>query len=57
MAEFKPSYLVEGLPGHPLHPPLTNATIGTFTFATLAAVLSKLGIADHAFARAWCSRS
>jgi len=53
MAEFKPSYLVEGLPGHPLHPPLTDATIGTYTFATLAAVLSKLGVADHAFAQAW----
>jgi uncharacterized membrane protein len=53
VAELKPSYLIEGLPGHPLHPPLTDATIGTYTFATLAAVLSKLGIADHAFAQAW----
>ena len=53
MAEFKPSYLVEGLPGHPLHPPLTDVTIGTYTFATLAALLSKLGIADHALAQAW----
>jgi uncharacterized membrane protein len=53
MAEFKPSYLVKGLPGHPLHPPLTDATIGAYTFATVAAVLSKLGIADHAFAQAW----
>jgi uncharacterized membrane protein len=53
MAEFKSSYLIEGLPGHPLHPPLTDATIGTYTFATLAAVLSKIGVADHAFAQAW----
>jgi uncharacterized membrane protein len=53
VAEFKPGYLLEGLPGHPLHPPLTDATIGTYTFATLAAVLSKLGVADHAFAQAW----
>src|SRR5436305_11510288 len=53
VAEFKPSYLIEGLPGHPLHPPLTDATIGTYTFATIAAVLSKLGVADHAFAQAW----
>ena len=25
---MKLSYLVKGLPGHPLHPPLTDATIG-----------------------------
>jgi uncharacterized membrane protein len=49
----KPKYLVQGLPGHPLHPPLTDATIGAYTFATVAAVLSELGIADHAFATAW----
>jgi uncharacterized membrane protein len=53
MADFKPSYLIKGLPGHPLHPPLTDATIGIYTFATIAAVLSKLGIADHTFAQAW----
>jgi uncharacterized membrane protein len=53
MAEFEPKYLVKGLPGHPLHPPLTDATVGVYTFATVAAVLSKLGIADHAFAQAW----
>ncbi len=53
MANFKASYLVRGLPGHPLHPPLTDATIGAYTFATVAAVLSKLGVAEHGFARAW----
>jgi uncharacterized membrane protein len=53
MAEFKPSYLLKGPPGHPLHPPLTDATIGIYTFATVSAVLSKLGVADHAFAQAW----
>jgi len=53
MADFKPSYLVRGLPGHPLHPPLTDATIGAYTFATIAAVLSKLGVAEHGFAQAW----
>lgn len=53
MNDFKPSYLVRGLPGHPLHPPLTDATIGVYTFATVAAILSKLGLADHAFAQAW----
>jgi uncharacterized membrane protein len=49
----KPKYLIQGLPGHPLHPPLTDATIGIYTFATLAGVLSKLGIAEHTFAAAW----
>jgi uncharacterized membrane protein len=53
MARFEPSYLIRGMPGHPLHPPLTDATIGTYTFATVAAVLSKLGVADHTFAQAW----
>jgi uncharacterized membrane protein len=53
VAEFKPSYLIRGVPGHPLHPPLTDATIGAYTFATIAAVLSKLGIAEHGFAHGW----
>jgi uncharacterized membrane protein len=53
VAEFKPSYLIHGLPGHPLHPPLTDATIGTYTFATIAAVLSKVGVAEHGLAQAW----
>jgi uncharacterized membrane protein len=44
---------LRGLPGHPSHPPLTDATIGAYTFATIAAVLSKLGVAEHAFAQAW----
>jgi uncharacterized membrane protein len=53
VAEFKPSYLIHGLPGHPLHPPLTDATIGTYTFATIASVLSELGVAEHGLAQAW----
>jgi uncharacterized membrane protein len=53
MAEFKPSYLLHGLPGHPLHPPLTDFTVGAYSFAAVAAVLSKLGVAEHAFAQAW----
>src|SRR3954451_6385072 len=53
MAELKPSYLVRGLPGHPIHPPLTDFTIGAYSFATVAAILSKLGVAEHAFAQAW----
>lgn len=53
MAKFKPSYLIHGLPGHPLHPPLTDATIGTYTFATAAMVLSEIGVAEGALAQAW----
>jgi uncharacterized membrane protein len=47
------SYLVRGLPGHPLHPPLTDATIGTYTFATLAALTDVLGITNNVGAQAW----
>jgi uncharacterized membrane protein len=53
VAGFKPTYLIHGLPGHPLHPPLTDATIGTYSFATIAAVLSKLGVAEQGLAQAW----
>jgi uncharacterized membrane protein len=53
MAAFKPSYLVRGLPGHPLHPPLTDLTIGAYAFATIAAFLSVIGVSGHAFAQAW----
>ena len=45
--------VLRGLAGHPSHPPLTDATIGIYTFATTAAVLSKLGVAEEAFAQAW----
>jgi uncharacterized membrane protein len=47
------SYLVKGLPGHPLHPPLTDATIGIYTAATALGVLSAIGVSDHNTARAW----
>jgi uncharacterized membrane protein len=53
MARWKVSYLWHGLPGHPLHPPLTDVTIGAYSFASIAAVLSKVGVADHSFAKAW----
>ena len=45
--------LFRGLPGHPLHPPLTDATIGAYTFATVIAVLSKLGVSEHNTTTAW----
>jgi uncharacterized membrane protein len=50
---MKLTYLLRGLPGHPLHPPLTDATIGAYTFAAVAAIASKAGLAAHAFAQAW----
>jgi len=44
---------LRGFPGHPSHPPLTDITIGGYTFGTIAAILSKAGVAEHAFAQAW----
>ena len=44
---------LRGMPGHPSHPPLTDVTIGAYSFATLAAILSKAGVAEHGFATAW----
>jgi uncharacterized membrane protein len=49
----KLEYLYRGTPGHPLHPPLTDATIGIYTFATIAGLLSALGIAEDAAAKGW----
>jgi uncharacterized membrane protein len=46
-------WLLKGFPGHPLHPPLTDVTIGAYTFATAMAVLSKLGVSEHNTATAW----
>jgi hypothetical protein len=40
------SYLVKGLPGHPLHPPLTDATIGIYTGASVFGVLSAFGVSE-----------
>ena len=50
---MKLSYLVKGLPGHPLHPPLTDATIGVYTFATVAALSDVSSITNHVGAQAW----
>jgi uncharacterized membrane protein len=46
-------FLLKGFPGHPLHPPLTDVTIGAYTFAAAMAVLSKLGVSEHNTATAW----
>lgn len=50
---MKLNYLVRGLPGHPVHPPLTDATIGTYTFATVAALADVFGISDNAATQGW----
>jgi uncharacterized membrane protein len=50
---MKLSYLWRGLPGHPIHPPLTDATIGAYTFATVAAFIQVIGITSHAGAYGW----
>ena len=50
---MKPGYVLHGLPGHPLHPPLTDATIGIYTAATAFALLSVLGVSEDNMATAW----
>ena len=40
-----PNRLLHGAPGHPAHPPLTDATIGMFVLASGLAVLGKLEVA------------
>ena len=44
--------LLHGLPGHPLHPPLTDATIGMFVLAAALAVIGALGAIEDAAGRA-----
>ena len=50
---MKLSYLWHGLPGHPIHPPLTDATIGTYTFATVAGLVEVTGITQSSGAYGW----
>ena len=50
---FKPSYLVRGFPGHPLHPPLTDATIGAYTAATVLGILAFAGVSEENLTKAW----
>jgi len=49
----KLGYLLRGLPGHPLHPPLTDATIGAYTASTIMALASVVGIAHIGAAHGW----
>ena len=50
---MKLSYLIRGLPGHPIHPPLTDAAIGAYTLATAAACLHVAGIVSRSSVGAW----
>ena len=46
--------LIHGLPGHPLHPPLTDATIGMFVLAAAVGVIGALGgLGDAAGEAMW----
>ena len=45
--------LWRGLPGHPIHPSLTDVTIGTYTFAAVAATADVLGISTSAATHGW----
>jgi uncharacterized membrane protein len=54
MRSSKTDVLLRGLPGHPLHPPLTDATIGMFVLAAGLAVIGSLGgIEDAAGKGGW----
>jgi uncharacterized membrane protein len=50
---MKLSYLVKGFPGHPLHPPLTDATIGIYTLAAILGVLSALDVSQENATTGW----
>ena len=50
---MKLSYLWRGLPGHPLHPPLTDVTIGAYTAAFVMAIASVVGVAHVSAAHGW----
>src|SRR5919199_5955169 len=48
------SVLLHGLPGHPIHPPLTDATIGMFVLGTGLAVIGAVaGIEQQAAHGCW----
>jgi len=49
----KLSYLIRGLPGHPLHPPLTDASIGAYTASAVMGFASIVGVAHRGAAHGW----
>src|SRR5438105_1501987 len=48
---FDPLTLIRGLPGHPLHPPLTDATIGMYVLAGGLAIIGYAGGIELAAAK------
>jgi uncharacterized membrane protein len=44
--------ILRGLPGHPLHPPFTDATIGMFVLAAGLAVIGSAGAIEEAAGKA-----
>ena len=50
---MKPGELLTGFPGHPTHPPLTDATIGLYTGAAAFAVLGAVGVSEENLAVGW----
>jgi uncharacterized membrane protein len=48
---FDPLTLIRGLPGHPLHPPLTGATIGMYVLAGGLAIIGYAGGVELAAAK------
>jgi uncharacterized membrane protein len=50
---FKPLYFVRGLPGHPLHPPMTDGAIGAYTASVVLGCLGVVGIAEDSLAKGW----
>ena len=42
--------LLKGFPGHPSHPPLTDASIGAYTAGTLMLILGALGVEEEQMA-------
>jgi uncharacterized membrane protein len=50
---MKATELATGLPGHPTHPPLTDATIGLYSGAAAFGLLSALGLSEENLAVAW----
>ena len=45
--------LVRGFPGHPIHPPLTDAAIGAYTVAAVLAFVDVVGLAERNAAKGW----
>ncbi len=50
---MKATELASGLPGHPMHPPLTDVVIGLYSGAAAFAVLSAVGVSQENLAIAW----